>query len=76
MTNNAAKRNRHASIAKLVRKRHKRYISSMENGKKSLKIAMAQLNPTVGAVTANADLLRAARAEAHAADIVVAGELF
>ena len=48
----------------------------MENGKKSLKIAMAQLNPTVGAVTANADLLRAARAEAHAADIVVAGELF
>ena len=48
----------------------------MENGKKSLKIAMAQLNPTVGAVAANADLLRAARAAAANADMVVAGELF
>ena len=48
----------------------------MESGTKTLKIAMAQLNPTVGAVTANADMLRAAREAARDADIVVAGELF
>ena len=48
----------------------------MESGTKTLKIAMAQLNPTVGAVAANADMLRAARAAAGDADIVVAGELF
>ena len=46
------------------------------NAGKTLKIVMAQLNPTVGAVHANADLLRAARADAGDADIVVAGELF
>ena len=48
----------------------------MESGTKTLKIAVAQLNPTVGAVAANADMLRAARAAAGDADIVVAGELF
>jgi NAD+ synthase len=48
----------------------------MANGTKTLKIAMAQLNPTVGAVAANAALLRAIRAAAGDADIVVAGELF
>ncbi len=48
----------------------------MENAAKTLKIAMAQLNPTVGAVTANADMLRAVRQAAGTADIVVAGELF
>ena len=52
----------------------------MESGKKpvknALKIAMAQLNPTVGAVAANADLLRAARKAAANVDVVVAGELF
>lgn len=43
----------------------------------SLTIALAQLNPTVGDVAANADLVRAARAEAHAkgADLVVCSEL-
>ncbi|MCH1568973.1 MAG: NAD+ synthase [Alphaproteobacteria bacterium] len=48
----------------------------MENGSKTLKIALAQLNPTVGAVAANADLLRSIRAASGAADIIVAGELF
>ncbi len=48
----------------------------MENDETSLKIAVAQLNPTVGAVAANADLLRAARRDASGADIVMAGELF
>ena len=48
----------------------------MANGGKTLKIAMAQLNPTVGAVAANAALLRAIRAAAGDADVVVAGELF
>ena len=48
----------------------------MESGTKTLRIAMAQLNPTVGAVMANADMLRAAREAARDADIVVAGELF
>ncbi|MCH1542121.1 MAG: NAD+ synthase [Alphaproteobacteria bacterium] len=37
---------------------------------------MAQLNPTVGAVAANAALLRSIRAAAGNADVVVAGELF
>ena len=43
----------------------------------TLSIALAQLNPTVGAIDANIDLLRAARAEAAAggADLVVTSEL-
>lgn len=43
----------------------------------SLTIALAQTNPTVGAVAANADLIRQARADAAAqgADIVVFSEL-
>ena len=41
-----------------------------------LQIAVAQLNPTVGAVADNADLLRTARRQAKNADIVVASELF
>ena len=43
-----------------------------------LAIALAQLNPTLGAVQANAELLRRARAEAAAqgADLVVTSELF
>ena len=48
----------------------------MANGVKTLKITMAQLNPTVGAVAANAALLRSIRAAAGNADVVVAGELF
>jgi len=48
----------------------------METGPKTLNIAMAQVNPTVGAVTANAALLRSIRAAAGDADVVVAGELF
>ncbi len=43
-----------------------------------MKIALAQLNPIVGAVGKNADMLRDARMQAAAAraDILVAGELF
>ncbi len=43
----------------------------------SLTIALAQTNPTVGAVSANADLIRKVRAEAAAqgADVVVFSEL-
>lgn len=43
----------------------------------SLTIALAQTNPTVGAVAANADLIRAARMDAAAqgADVVVFSEL-
>jgi len=43
----------------------------------SLSIALAQLNPTVGAIDHNIDLIRAARAEAAAggADLVVTSEL-
>ena len=37
---------------------------------------MAQLNPTVGALAANADLLRACRAAHTDADVIIAGELF
>ena len=37
---------------------------------------MAQLNPTVGALAANADLLRACRAAHADADVIIAGELF
>jgi NAD+ synthase len=48
----------------------------METGVKTLKIALAQLNPTLGAIAANADLLRAARTRAAQADIVLASELF
>ncbi|MBT7756716.1 MAG: NAD+ synthase [Rhodospirillaceae bacterium] len=42
-----------------------------------LKIAMAQINPTVGDIAGNADLVRAARGEAaeQGADLVVFGEL-
>lgn len=60
----------------LVRKPFTRYIACMTNGTKTLKIVMAQLNPTVGAVAANADLLRACRAAHADADIIVASELF
>jgi NAD+ synthase len=44
----------------------------------TLKIALAQLNPTVGDLAGNADKLRAARAQAAAmgADLVVFSELF
>jgi len=43
----------------------------------NLSIALAQINPTVGAVAANVDRLRRARAEARAkgADLVIASEL-
>jgi NAD+ synthase len=43
-----------------------------------LAIALAQLDPTMGAIRANAELLRQARAEAAAqgADLLVASELF
>ncbi|MBT7449206.1 MAG: NAD+ synthase, partial [Rhodospirillaceae bacterium] len=43
----------------------------------SLIIALAQTNPTVGAVAANADLIRQARSDAAAqgADVVVFSEL-
>ena len=44
---------------------------------KNLKIALAQINPTVGHIARNADLVRGARAEAAArgADLVAFGEL-
>jgi len=44
---------------------------------KRLKLALAQINPTVGAVEANADLVRAgiAKAKAEGVDLVVFGEL-
>ena len=48
----------------------------METGVKTLKIALAQLNPTLGAIAANADLLRAVRASASEADVILASELF
>jgi NAD+ synthase len=48
----------------------------MTTGKKSLTLVMAQLNPTVGALAANADLLRACRAAHADADVIIAGELF
>lgn len=65
-----------AARSMLVQKGATRYIASMEKAAKSLKIAMAQLNPTVGAVAANADLLRSIRAASGDADVIVAGELF
>lgn len=40
-----------------------------------LTIALAQLNPTVGDIFANADLVRAARAQAKGADLVMTSEL-
>ena len=40
-----------------------------------LSLAVAQVNPTVGDVDGNAELVRAARAEAHGADLLVTGEL-
>jgi len=44
----------------------------------SLLIALAQLNPTVGDITGNCELIRAARAEAAeaGADLIVFSELF
>ena len=60
----------------LVHKPRTRYIACMSIATKSLKIIMAQLNPTVGAVAANADLLRACRASHADADVIVASELF
>src|ERR1700742_576094 len=44
----------------------------------TLRISLAQLNPTVGAVAANADLVREARrrAAADSADLVMLSELF
>ena len=50
----------------------------MTSKTQTLKIALAQLNPTVGDLSGNAELLKQARAEAAAsgADIVVASELF
>lgn len=48
----------------------------MTTGDKTLNIVMAQLNPTVGAVAANAELLRACRAANADADVIVASELF
>ena len=41
----------------------------------SLAIALAQVNPTVGDIDGNVERLRAARAAAGGADLVVAGEL-
>lgn len=41
-----------------------------------LTIAFAQLNPTVGAISANADKARAALARAEGSDLVVLSELF
>lgn len=40
-----------------------------------LNLAVAQVNPTVGDVDGNADLIRAARSDAHGADLLVTGEL-
>jgi NAD+ synthase len=40
-----------------------------------LNIAMAQLNPTVGDIEENLDLVRAAREEAQGSDLLVTGEL-
>ena len=62
----------------LVRGRGSRYISVMTTQTQTLKIALAQLNPIVGDLSGNAELLKQARAEAAAsgADIVVASELF
>jgi NAD+ synthase len=41
----------------------------------TLTIALAQLNPTVGNLDGNLDLVRAARAQAGGADLLVTGEL-
>ncbi|MEX2449448.1 MAG: NAD+ synthase [Rhodospirillales bacterium] len=43
---------------------------------KTLDIALAQLNPTVGDVANNTEAVRRARAEAAGADLLVCGELF
>lgn len=40
-----------------------------------LSFALAQVNPTVGDVDGNAGVIRAARAQAQGADLVIAGEL-
>lgn len=49
-----------------------------KSSSKTLKIALAQLNPVVGDIVANADMLRAAHkaAATQGADMVLAGELF
>ena len=62
----------------LVRGRGSRYITIMTSKTQTLKIALAQLNPIVGDLSGNAELLKQARADAAAsgADIVVASELF
>ena len=62
----------------LVRGRGSRYITVMTSKTQTLKIALAQLNPIVGDLSGNAELLKQARADAAAsgADIVVASELF
>jgi NAD+ synthase len=41
----------------------------------TLYLALAQVNPTVGDVDGNADVIRAARASADGADLVIVGEL-
>lgn len=41
----------------------------------TLVLAMAQINPTVGEIDGNVDCIRAARAQAAGADLVVCGEL-
>ena len=62
----------------LVRGRGSRYITVMTTQTQTLKIALAQLNPIVGDLSGNAELLKQARGEAAAsgADIVAASELF
>ncbi len=62
----------------LVRGRGSRYITRMTIQIQTLKIALAQLNPIVGDLSGNAELLKRASAEAAAsgADILVASELF
>ena len=41
----------------------------------TLKIALAQLNPTLGKIEANLNLIRIARSKAQDSDLVVSGEL-
>ena len=48
----------------LVPRRGSRYITNMTSKTQTLKIALAQLNPTVGDLSGNAELLKQARAEA------------
>ena len=48
----------------------------MSESPKPLHLVLAQLNPTVGAVTENAAMLAQLRAQHGAADAIIAGELF